>query len=133
MSNPTYRMIDGYYTWEQMIGTSLGYPPHTDIIVEKPMVPPIPAYFSRRFGDSDGQKADYGAGLTDGRGIHLKEYDNYYKIHWDKRDPKRDPIGHLYHDAPHWLAAIILGSAIGIGYGLYSHHKRKMRKNENGH
>ncbi|HJU14237.1 MAG TPA: hypothetical protein VJ792_07265 [Candidatus Nitrosotalea sp.] len=128
MSNPTYRMIDGYYTWEQMIGTSLRYPAHTDIIVEKHMVPILPEYFTKRIGDIDGQKADYGASLDDGRGIHVKEYDRHYKIHWDKKDPQRDPVGHLYHDAPHWLAAILVGAAAGIGYGVYRHYKKKNKK-----
>lgn len=128
MTNKTYELLDGYYTWEQVIATALNYPAHTDIIVGLKMVPTLPEYFSKRMADNDGQKADYGLGLPDKKGIHVKEYDDHYKVHWDKRDPKTDPLGHLYHDAPHWLIILILGLTAVVGGALIVREYKKSRK-----
>ncbi|HET7337700.1 MAG TPA: hypothetical protein VFJ23_07400 [Candidatus Nitrosotalea sp.] len=127
MSNQTYRLIEGNYTWEQVIGTVLQHPAHTDIVVHKTMIPPLPDYFTERMADADGQKADYGASLEDKRGIHVKEYDEHYKVHWDRRDPNVDPLGHLYHDAFHWviIIGVILAVVLGIGLAYLAYRKKK--------
>lgn len=107
-----YQLNPGRYNWNGVISTVLTLPKHEDLLVEKWMVPEIPQEFKPRFGDSDGQIEDYGYALEDGKGIHIKEYDTYYKVHWDERDPGKDPLGHLIKDAPHWLVVILL--ALGI-------------------
>lgn len=127
MTNTTYKLVDDYYSWEQVIATALNYPAHTDIIVGLNMVPNLPNYFTKRLADMNGQKADYGLSMPDNRGIHVKIYDDHYKIHWDKRDPNKDPLGHLYHDAPHWLVVLILGLA-SVGIGAYVVHEYKKGK-----
>ncbi len=91
------------YTWEQVINEVLLLSKHTDIIVEKWRVPPIPTDFKERLADNDGQITDYGFALEDDTGIHIKEYEDYYKVHWDKKDPSVDPLGHLVYDSPKWL------------------------------
>jgi len=48
--------------------------------------------------------------------LHIREYDDKFLIHADKIDPRKDPIGHLIHDAPEVLiglaCAIFAGSQI---------------------
>ncbi len=45
--------------------------------------------------------------------LHIREYDNKYLVHMDKVDPRKDPLGHLIHDAPEILVGIACG-AIGF-------------------
>jgi len=48
--------------------------------------------------------------------LHIREYDDKFLVHTDKIDPRKDPIGHLIHDAPEVLiglaCAIFAGSQI---------------------
>ncbi len=48
--------------------------------------------------------------------LHIREYDDKFLVHTDKIDPRKDPIGHLIHDAPEILiglaCAIFAGSQI---------------------
>ena len=97
------------YSWDEVITIVLTQPKHKDVIVNDWEVPELPPEFGERLGDEDGQIADYGLTSEDGRGIHIKKYNGYYKIHWDKKDPNDDPLGHLVYDAPHW---IVIGAAV---------------------
>ncbi len=49
--------------------------------------------------------------------LHIREYSDKFLIHNDKIDPRKDPMGHLIHDAPEVLigltCAIFEGSQIG--------------------
>jgi len=129
MSGTTYRLIDGYYSWEQVIGTVLSYPKHTNIIVLPTIVPSLPDDFKQRIGILlNGCLAHFSKRLPDGKSIHVRVYKDHYKVHWDQKDPNKDPWGHLVYDAPEWLLAIGMGAAIGIGYGVYSYYKRKNKK-----
>ena len=131
MANKTYKLIDGYYSWEQVTATALEYSVHTDIRVGIDMIPKIPSNFKKIHADYDGQKTDYGFSLPDKRGIHIKVYDNYYKVHWDKRGSLTDPLGHLYHDAPHWIVLLVGVAAIVLGVGAYYVYKKlKKTKSE---
>lgn len=116
MTNKTYKLVSRYYSWEQVTATTLNYSAHTDILVGLDMVLSLPTYFKKIFADKDGQKSNYGFSLPDKRGIHVKVYEDHYKVHWDKRSSLTDPLGHLYHDAPHWIVILIIGlSAVVIG------------------
>ncbi len=42
--------------------------------------------------------------------LHIREYDNKFLLHTDKVDPRKDPIGHLIHDAPE----ILIGLAFAV-------------------
>ena len=38
--------------------------------------------------------------------LHIREYDDRFLVHTDKIDPRKDPIGHLIHDAPEVLIGL---------------------------
>jgi len=48
--------------------------------------------------------------------LHIREYDDKFLVHTDRIDPRKNPIGHLVHDAPEILiglaCAILAGSQI---------------------
>ena len=108
------------YTWEQVINEVLTQPKHSDITVEKWRLPSLPNDFKPRMADDDGQIADYGLALEDETGIHVKEYDDYYKIHWDTKDPSVNPLGHLVYDSPKWLVAGAVALDLVVFKGKYS-------------
>ncbi len=108
------------YTWEQVISAVLTLTKHTDIEVKFSEVPELPAEFKPRSGDNDGQITDYGLALEDGTGIHVKVYEDYYKIHWDEKDPTKDPLGHIVYDAPHWIPIIAVGTDLLLFKGKYT-------------
>jgi hypothetical protein len=95
-------------------------PAHQDVEIAKSDVPhPLREGFKTRIGDPKGQNADYGMCLPDGKGIHIREYQDKYLVHWDKVDPPRDPIGHLVNDAPHWIAIGGLVGALTLAAALF--------------
>lgn len=98
-------------TWKTAIDQILVQPPYKELHFSKNSINhPKHSGFQISIGDLQGQVADYRLALKDGRGIHVREFRNYFTIHWDKKDPTVDPIGHLIEDATHWL--LFLGIAI---------------------
>lgn len=59
-------------------------------------------------GDPRGAARQYRYG-----NLHIREYDDHYAVHTDRADPRRDPLGHLVHDAPEVFAGIAAGAAAG--------------------
>lgn len=116
-----------HYDWSSAIDHALSLPVHQDLELSKQDLPhPTEAGFVLSVGDPAGQQADYRLPLDDGRGVHVKEYEITYKIHWDHKDPGRDIIGHIVEDAPHWLPII------GIGvFGLIVWLSSESRKGDN--
>lgn len=118
-----YYLESGRYSWDEILDLVLTFEKHVDLQIWQRQLPPIPDYFEERDGDFDEQDADYGYEEEDGRSIHLKVYGNeFYRIHWDTKDPNKNPVGHLLYDAPHWLVA--LGAAVLGGYALYKSSKK---------
>lgn len=56
-------------------------------------------------GAKNGAKRQYRYG-----NLHIREYEDSYLVHTDRVDPRKDPLGHLIHDAPEIL--IGLGCAV---------------------
>ena len=79
-----------------------------NIIVPK-SVRPIIDYKETPLGNKKGAKRQFRYG-----NLHIREYDDYYTIHRDKIDPRKDSLRHLLVDAPEYLAGSI--SAAFVGY-----------------
>ncbi|QLH07737.1 hypothetical protein [Nitrosopumilus ureiphilus] len=39
--------------------------------------------------------------------LHIREYNEKFLVHTDKIDPRKDPVGHLVHDAPEILIGLV--------------------------
>ena len=59
-------------------------------------------------GEPHGARRQYRYG-----NLHIREYDDVFRVHADAADPRRDPLGHLIHDAPEVLVG--LGCALAGG------------------
>jgi len=109
-------------SWRNIIKRVLSLPPHVEFRIPKRTVPSPEAvgFKETGLGDLKGARKQYRLRLPDGRSLHLRDYDQYYTIHWDEIDPELDPLGHLVKDAPDWLIllALLLIAGIGIGGGF---------------
>lgn len=63
-------------------------------------------------GEPQGELRQYRHGL-----LHIREYDDEFRVHVDKVDPRRDPLGHLICDAPEVLVGLAAATLVG---GLYA-------------
>lgn len=61
-------------------------------------------------GQKNGAKKQYRYG-----NLHIKEYEDKFLIHMDKIDPRKDPLGHLFYDAPE----VLVGLACAVFGGLH--------------
>jgi len=103
--------------WTNVIKRVLSLKPHKDLYIEKRRVThPLYAGFRHSIGEPKGQIADYRLRLINGRSIHVREYKDHYRVHWDIVDPSVNPLLHLKYDAPHWYNILI--STIGVAGGL---------------
>ena len=77
-----------------------------NIIVPK-TVRPLMEYEPTILGEKKGSIKQYRHG-----NLHIREYDNYYSVHYDKIDPRNDPFGHILVDASKYFAGIMMLSAL---------------------
>ena len=56
--------------------------------------------------------------------LHIREYGDKFLVHNDKIDPRKDPMGHLIHDAPE----VLIGLTCAI-FGGSQIAKKIMNKN----
>ncbi len=107
------------YAWNNLANYVLSMPAHYDVAVPKDIyVHPLQAGFGPRLGEPKGQIADYGLTVSDGRGIHVLEFQDRYLIHWDIRDPVADPLGHIAQDAPQYGPVLGALAFAGLLFGL---------------
>lgn len=76
------------------------------IIVPK-TVRPIMEYEPTMLGESRGSLKQYRHGK-----LHIREFDTYYSVHYDKIDPRNDPFGHIMMDASKYFPGIVMLSFI---------------------
>ena len=77
-----------------------------NILVPK-TVRPVIEYEPTILGEKKGSKKQYRYG-----NLHIREYDSYYSVHYDKIDPRKDPFGHVLIDASKYFPSIMMLSAI---------------------
>ncbi len=58
--------------------------------------------------------------------LHIREYDDRFLVHTDKVDPRRDPLGHLIHDAPEVLVGLACAAFGGpkVASSLFKNSKK---------
>ncbi|WP_336361803.1 hypothetical protein [Haladaptatus sp. ZSTT2] len=93
--------IVGYQIWQE------GF--QKEFLVSENIDHPESAGFNLGLGWPVGQRADYRLPLPDNSEIHVKVYEDHYKVHRDKRTAN-DPIGHLILDAPVQTAVVLVGA-----------------------
>ena len=76
-----------------------------NILVPK-TVRPVIEYEPTILGEKKGSKKQYRYG-----NLHIREYDSYYSVHYDKIDPRNDPFGHVLVDASKYFPGIMMLSA----------------------
>ena len=58
--------------------------------------------------------------------LHIREYDDKFLVHTDKVDPRKDPLGHLIHDAPEVLIGLACAAFGGpkVASSLFKNNKK---------
>lgn len=59
--------------------------------------------------------------------LHIREYDDRFLIHTDKVDPRKDPLGHLIHDAPEVLVGLACAAFGGskVASSIFKNNNKK--------
>jgi hypothetical protein len=97
------------------------------IIVPKSVRPTI-EYEETLLGNKKGAKRQFRY-----KNLHIREYGDYYTVHMDKVDPRKDPFRHLLIDAPEFLVGLISAVSMGklVGFA-FSDNNRTEDKNKKG-
>jgi hypothetical protein len=97
------------------------------IIVPKSVRPTID-YEVTHLGDKKGARQQFRH-----KNLHIRDYGDYYTVHIDNIDPRRDPLGHLIIDAPEFLVGIMSAVSIGklIGPAVGKSKRLEADKKEN--
>lgn len=103
-----------------MIRVLRQYEARTTVRLRKGVLPhPLAVGMSRSIGIPEGQDADFRLVLTDGSGLHVKDFGSHYEAHIDEVHPDVNVVEHLRKDAPGIFVAggVALGAAIGRSIG----------------
>ena len=97
------------------------------IIVPKSVRPTID-YEVTHLGDKKGARQQFRH-----KNLHIRDYGDYYTVHIDNIDPRKDPLGHLIIDAPEFLVGIMSTVSIGklIGPAVGKSKRLEADKKEN--
>jgi len=72
-----------------------------------------PEFEKTILGDLKGARTQYRGPMNS----HLRDYGEDYTLHMDRVDPRTDPIGHLFEDAPDELANLTVAGICAYGAG----------------
>lgn len=97
------------------------------IIVPKSVRPTID-YEVTHLGNKKGARQQFRH-----KNLHIRDYGDYYTVHIDNIDPRKDPLGHLIIDAPEFLVGIMSAVSIGklIGPAVDKSKRLEADKKEN--
>ena len=75
-----------------------------------------------QLGQKNGANKQYRFG-----NLHIREYDEKFLVHTDKVDPRKDPLGHLIHDAPEVLVGLVCAAFGGskVATSLFKNNNKK--------
>lgn len=101
VTGQTCRCGEPLSRWDSVIQVVNTFESGQDIAVSKQGIsdPEVMPDFRPSIGLDTTPAADYRLELNTGSGLHIKEYDRVYEVHWDEIDPAVDPIGHCAVDA----------------------------------
>jgi len=89
--------MDALQTWEER---ALSQGAHQEVRIRPiPEAHLVDLGYRRSLGTPKGQRADYRKPLDDGRGLHVREYEDHMRVHWDRTAPSVDRVVHLVDDA----------------------------------
>ena len=60
--------------------------------------------------------------------LHIREFDDKFLVHTDKIDPRKNPLGHLIHDAPEVLIGLACAVIGGGKVATEIYNKQKNSK-----
>ena len=86
--------------------------------------------FEKIIGEPEGQEADFRRNVGKKYSLHVKVFRDHYEIHIDKYYPKKNPLKHLFYDAPEIIAAIVMGIILTstLIKGTYDLKKKKDKR-----
>jgi hypothetical protein len=87
--------------WAAVAVAALALPQHGKLHVPRDQVPhPLQAgmYSSRGMAR---RCRHYRHALPDGKGLHVHEYEDHFRVHWDAVDPSISLLKHFLHDVLH--------------------------------
>lgn len=100
-------------SWERRVLETM--PAHQEVVIPRFSEAHLLAKgYRTSMGEPHGQREDYRRKLPDGRGLHVKDYEDRMTIHWDKVDPSVSRIRHLIYDAPEITAGSLIFGAVGV-------------------
>jgi hypothetical protein len=87
-------------TWSELIKSVQRLPPHVDLLIHKSIVdePWLFGFRKSLMAWKKGSLRNWRLALPNGRCIHVREYKDHFKIHWDIADPRKNPFKHLVYD-----------------------------------
>jgi hypothetical protein len=90
--------------WKGVALAVMALPKHHKVNVPRGTVPhPVAAGLYRSVGLAR-QCRHYRQAMPDGRGLHVHEFSDHYRVHWNAVDPSVSLLRHFLHDVVHALA-----------------------------
>lgn len=109
-------------SWRDLVKRVQQLPPHVDMLVSKATVsPPSRFGFRRSVGWKKGSIVNWRLALANGRSIHVREYCDHFKIHWDIADPGKNPLRHLVYDTRRLFNALRVSAALSLTAVVFYH------------
>jgi hypothetical protein len=107
-------------TWLDVLHVLDRQPPGSILRIRKALlVHPRRAGMKVSIGLPEGQRSDYRKVISQGRGLHVKEFHAHYEAHIDRVHPEVNVVEHLRRDAPgvYVGGGVALGATLGAALG----------------